>query len=340
MNAGVYDIGADDSQYNNAIIYGPVDATQDVSLGTELIVSSQQGDSDELQGSISIADGTKVNGLIVNIISRNNAAHPGLFEKNVTCDADGHFSANVGKDFLMDLNLYTPNHILLEFIDVHKLNGLLQVQLALGTKLAKNVYRHDGSSATVREINISSNSVDAKPSPSISTRSTSGNTPFKTWQVYTDNKTELKDGVLAINGGNLVMSDDLKQYSTNEWWQPSPYTFGGETFYIFGYLAISNAQEAMVMTVPSDVLYGKLNVSADNDGSWWYDYKVTACTRSPNNNIFSSVTYTFGDGTCSYDSSGCYSLSVYLLGFCNDVSYNSDNPNIVSIISDTTFNNN
>jgi hypothetical protein len=235
-----------------------------------------------------------------------------LPETTVTLDAQGNFSASLGGERMMDINIYDTEGDLVEFVDFGKLSGPCRVDFIVGTG-TPNLYRHDTgpgpahdattessvtSSQAVHQITASGTNDEF----SISCSSKSGEDKVFDTDDYTDYHFTIDDGKLGVDGGHLKIDN----------WNDPDGCLNPLTDFV--YLHMDGVLDGYD--------FNEYDIEVKDDGSLWYDYKVHIYADGPlpDDVVFEDETH------------DTYSLNVTDPGWhWHDVNYNSDHPTLIKI---------
>jgi hypothetical protein len=139
---GHYDMGSDDGERQDVSILGLLTlnggrVTRDIAL--------EAGGADDISGRIRLANGEPAEGHVLWIKSTEATRQTEGFTEVAQTDAQGRFTATVGEARQFDIDVRDPQGRLIEFVDVHKLDGHLAVDLTLGDQTQANLLRHNAS---------------------------------------------------------------------------------------------------------------------------------------------------------------------------------------------------
>lgn len=283
LEPGFYDVGAN-SDSNDAAIHGLVDLREgSVELGIEIPVEPnprklfgtilQQKDSPAANYSLKINDGSD---------SQEVAA---------VTDENGEFSLEMDGEETFDLEVYDVDGNFVEFVDLQKLSGALQVNLLLGDEEDNNVYRHDESTPDPTPVLGDSCIGDEFEYTQEEEPYECSSAEDETWPCIRVKAT--LDGVLET-----TEKDAEQRYIRSK-----PEDF--------------QSVEKFIKTENKDC--HSFRIWSAKDGRFWYDYAVHAEASKPGNFLFTDAS---GD---------TYSLSIYDIDTTHRVNYNSPDSAITQV---------
>jgi hypothetical protein len=237
VTPGTYEVGAKKEDLFVTSIYGPLKVVDKIKNKKDFnMIYKSSYDNDIIFGKILHNKNISLDGWSVKFTSTaySKSARTEALNTEVALTENGTFSAIIGKDFLLDIDIINPDGELEEFVVVHKTKIATYVELTIGdTTVDKVKYRHNRGP--------SSNSLE------FGNKTSNRNREFTKAKTSTDgynNETiTLYDGLMALSGGWCLVPDSIK-------WD-SKYTFDEVEVTDSGY-------------------YIKLT----DDGTWWYDYKI------------------------------------------------------------------
>ncbi len=238
VTSGTYEVGVRKDDLFVTYIYGPYKVTDKIKNKKDFnMIYKSNYDDDTIFGKIVHGKNISLDGWSVKFTSTaySTSARTEALSTEVELNENGTFSAIIGKDFLLDIDIINPDGELVEFVVVHKTKIATYVELTIGdTTCDKVKYRHDRGP--------SSNSLGLWSSKMNKTNQTFTKADTST-DAYNDETITLSDGLMALSSGWCLVPDSIK-------WDPK-YTFDE-------------------VEVTSNGYYIKLT----DDGSWWYDYKI------------------------------------------------------------------
>lgn len=281
LTDGYYDVGAEIE--GHATIHGLVTLQ-----GAPVIrdIALPEGDNaDVVSGVVYVNGDTPAANYSVTLNGSVLDENDNPLDITVVTDENGQFAADVVGQGLFDADIYNEGGDLVEFIDLHKLEGALNLNLALGDEADNNTLRHFQSTAS----NIG---CSGDESFSFSTES---NSVDELGGSYVELTNTLSNGKLTVGGCLLsVVSADFAAASSTS-----------------GFESVADAPNT-------------LDVQVRRDGRWWWPYAVHI---RANQTLVAYFTDEFGD---------TYKLGVSNPSVYHQVSYSSDAPDIVKVVTEYT----
>ncbi len=325
---GYYDIGADDTRKEHITIEGPVTA------GYRELTIDTNVHNDAIYGSVVLADGSPAGGYQLKLVSNYLHVFPEGLERDITLDAEGTFYTEVGTDFLLDIEVFSPEGEFIEHIDVHKGHASLQVSIDVGSTEDDNVHRHTEVPATASALDpMASNVVDVqmqtnKMLPNNETVSTSDS------YVVDPNRTTRIQPLTTVWTGSLAPG------STHNVCSNPKTIFTGRT--ATGVECVGGAEDPDFFKL-SPIWKVESKPKGGYGPLWFYDYQVViypAVMLLPSRPLYDGV-YIMLKSTVWYFTDGepdRYQVRVDNILTSHSVSYDSTSPNITKIEFDCCTN--
>lgn len=314
---GDYDLGSEDGAMHHAAIVGPVSLDD---TATTRDIALPAADPGLFFGTLLRPDGQPAAGYALQVSSNTGDLYH--VEETITAE-DGSFSMPLGGQRAFDLDVFDPTGALVEFIDLHKLDGSLKVTLQLASDEARrNVFRHD-QTANMVAASVQTAAADEPNSP-FRQAILSGDYNFMFWGGRLVPK--------AVNmpwGYKLDVNRDARQnwflFNDAEGSLPDDY-----------FISIDledpelTPEEVWAQVTRRVALQDRgqphLGVFVGDNGLWWYDYavNVNVTEKSWSNLGLKGWDWHFKDESDDEP----YVLTIRWNGW-HQVSYNSKTPAII-----------
>lgn len=307
---GTYDLAVDDANAHATCFTGPIVIVQGSVNEIDAQLPADSVTDDTVYGTITHDRNADLSGwtvVFVSNVGKNGEAS--LPETTVTLDAQSSFSASLGGECMMDINIYDADGTLVEFVDFGKLSGPCQLDFIVGTGMP-NLYRHDtgipnntyeatsGSVVSGTQVIHQIMASATNDVFSISCSEKSGEDKVFDTDDYTDYHFTIDDGKLGVSGGHLKI----------DFWNDPDDCLNALTGFVYLHEEGDESSE--------------YDIEVKDDGSWWYDYKVHIYANGPlpEDVVFEDETH------------DTYSLNITDPGWhWHDVNYNSDHPTLIKI---------